>query len=114
MTTDPSSSVTQARKELGARLRQLRRAAGLTGQQLALATGQHFTRISRIENGVQAPTERNIRQWCVACHAEDQTADLIATALSVESSRPRRTSDGYSTSGTPSSTPRLTPTPPSR
>jgi transcriptional regulator with XRE-family HTH domain len=85
VTTDPSSSVAQARRELGARLRQLRKSAGLTGQALADATGQHFTRISRIENGVQPPTERNIRDWCAACGAEDQIRDLIATARSVES-----------------------------
>jgi transcriptional regulator with XRE-family HTH domain len=69
---DKGSSVAQARKELGVRLRQLRKSAGLTGQTLAEATGQHFTRISRIENGVQKPTEQNIRDWCVACGAEDQ------------------------------------------
>ena len=85
MITDPSSSVVQARKELGARLRQLRKSAGLTGQALADATGQHFTRVSRIENGAQPPTERNIRDWCTACGAEDQIPDLIATAQSVES-----------------------------
>jgi transcriptional regulator with XRE-family HTH domain len=84
VSTDPSSSVLQARKELGARLRQLRRSAGLTDQELAAATGQHFTRISRIENGVQAPTERNIRDWCTACGAEDQIPDLVATATSIE------------------------------
>lgn len=85
MTTDPSSSGAQARKELGARLRQLRKAAGLTGQAIADATGQHFTRVSRIENGVQPPTERNIRDWCTACGAEDQIPELIATAQAVES-----------------------------
>lgn len=85
MTTDPSSSSAQARKELGAWLRQLRKSAGLTGQALADATGQHFTRVSRIENGAQAPTERNIRDWCATCGAEDQIPDLIATAQSVES-----------------------------
>jgi transcriptional regulator with XRE-family HTH domain len=85
VTTDPSSSVALARKDLGARLRQLRKSAGLTGQALADATGQHFTRISRIENGVQPPTERNIRDWCAACGAKDQIPDLIATAQSVES-----------------------------
>ena len=84
MTTDPHSSAAQARKELGARLRRLRKSAELTGQALADATGQHFTRVSRIENGVQAPTERNIRDWCVACGAEDQIPDLIATAQAVE------------------------------
>ena len=85
MNTDPSSSVAQARKELGVRLRQLRKSAGLTGQALADATGQHFTRVSRIENGAQPPTERNIREWCTACGAEDQIPDLVATAQSVES-----------------------------
>ncbi len=85
MITDPSSSVVQARKELGARLRQLRKSAGLTGQALAAATGQHFTRVSRIENGAQPPTERNIRDWCTACGAEDQIPDLIATARTVDS-----------------------------
>jgi transcriptional regulator with XRE-family HTH domain len=85
MKTDPSSSVQQARKELGARLRNLRKAAGLTGKELAAATGQHFTRISRIENGGQPPTESNIRAWCITCGAEDQLPDLLATAQSIES-----------------------------
>jgi transcriptional regulator with XRE-family HTH domain len=85
LNTDPSSSVHQARKELGARLRLLRKAAGLTGKQLAAATGQHFTRISRIENGGQAPSERNIRDWCTVCGAADQVPDLLATAQSIES-----------------------------
>lgn len=85
MTTDPSSSVHEARKNLGARLRQLRTAAGLSGKQLAAATGQHFTRISRIENGRQAPTERNIRDWCTACAAVDEIPDLIASTRSIES-----------------------------
>src|SRR5262249_23521363 len=62
-----------------------RKSAGLTGQALADATGQHFTRVSRIENGVQPPTERNIRDWCAACGAEDQIPDLLATARAVES-----------------------------
>ena len=84
MTTDPRSPVAQARKELGARLRQLRKSAELTGQALADATGQHFTRVSRIENGAQAPTERNLRDWCAACGGEDQIPDLIATAQAVE------------------------------
>lgn len=84
-TIDPSSSIAEGRRELGVRLRQLRKSAGLTGQAVADATGQHFTRVSRIENGVQPPTERNIRDWCIACGAEDQIPDLIATARAVDS-----------------------------
>jgi transcriptional regulator with XRE-family HTH domain len=84
VSTDPSSSGVQARRELGARLRQLRKAAGLTGGEVARATDQHVTRISRIENGRQPPTEANIRAWCAVCGAEDQLADLLATARSIE------------------------------
>jgi transcriptional regulator with XRE-family HTH domain len=42
--------------ELGARPRQIRKAAGLTGKAVAEATGQPITRVSRIENGTQPPT----------------------------------------------------------
>jgi len=83
--TVPPSPAAQARRDLGLRLRQIRKAAGLTGQMLATATGQHFTRISRIENGVQPPTDRNIADWCTACGAEEQIGDLIATAQVAES-----------------------------
>jgi transcriptional regulator with XRE-family HTH domain len=67
------------------RLRQIRLSAGLTGRAVGTATGQHVTRISRVENGVQMPTEKNIREWCTACGADEQISDLIATARSVES-----------------------------
>lgn len=85
MTTDPRSPVATARKELGSRLRQLRKAAGLTQQAVADATGQHVTRVSRIENGGQAPTERQVTDWCAVCRADAQIPDLIATARAAES-----------------------------
>ncbi|MFG1790581.1 helix-turn-helix domain-containing protein [Nocardia sp. NPDC049149] len=95
MTGKRKGSVEQVRRELGGRLREVRRAAGLTGRQLAAATGQHFTRVSKIENGVQAPTERDVREWCAACAAADQEAELIAVlrvadSASVESRRESR------------------------
>ena len=85
MTTNPSSSAKQAQQTLGIRLRDLRKDVGLTGRELAAATGQHYTRVSKIENGVQAPTDHDIRQWCRVCAADDQVSDLIATLRSVES-----------------------------
>lgn len=85
MTTSPSSSARQARKALGARLREIRKDAGLSGRALAAATGQHYTRVSKIENGVQHPSNHDIRVWCRACTAEPQIPDLIATARAVES-----------------------------
>ncbi len=66
-------------------MRQLRRKAGLTQQAVAEATGQHGTRVSRIENGGQPPTERNIRDWCTVCRAEADIPELLATAEAVES-----------------------------
>ena len=80
-----TSSAKEAKKALGARMREVRRDAGLTARALAAATGQHFTRVSKIENGTQAPTDSDIRAWCAACDAEDRVMELIATARAVES-----------------------------
>lgn len=85
MSTPPSSSAREAQRALGARLREIRRDAGLSGRALAAATRQHFTRVSKIEHGVQPPTDKDIRDWCRACDAEEQVPDLIATARVVES-----------------------------
>ena len=85
MSTSPSSSAKQAQRALGARLREIRKDAGLTGRALAAATGQHHTRVSKIENGVQPPSDQDIRDWCRVCTAEQQVPDLIATARTVES-----------------------------
>ncbi|MEN3306282.1 MAG: hypothetical protein V7603_2484 [Micromonosporaceae bacterium] len=85
MTTSPSSAARQAQEALGVRLRELRKDAGFTGRTLAAATGQHFTRVSKIEHGVQPPSDADIREWCRACGAEDQIPDLIATLRAVES-----------------------------
>jgi transcriptional regulator with XRE-family HTH domain len=85
VTTSPSSAARQAQEALGARLREIRKDAGLTGRALAAVTGQHYTRVSKIENGVQSPSDRDIRDWCQACSAEPQVPDLIATLRTVES-----------------------------
>ena len=85
MSTNPSSSARQAADALGARLREIRKDAGLSGRALAAATGQHFTRVSKLEHGVQAPSDHDIRDWCRICGAEEQIPDLIATARAVQS-----------------------------
>ena len=85
MNTSPSSSAKQAQEALGARLREIRNDAGLSGRALAAATGQHFTRVSKLEHGVQTPSGQDIRGWCRACGAEEQIPDLIATARVVQS-----------------------------
>lgn len=79
-----SSQVQQARASFGARLREMRKDARLTGRALASLSGIHFTKVSRIENGRQSPSEDDIRAWCRSCKAEDQSADLIATLRGIE------------------------------
>ncbi|GGK09795.1 hypothetical protein GCM10010123_44660 [Pilimelia anulata] len=83
MNTSPSS-VARARRELGARLRRIRKDAGLTGRALGLLTAQHLTRISRIENGIQFPTRQQIVDWCTACGAADRIEDLTTIAANIE------------------------------
>ena len=57
----------------------------MSARALASATGQHYTRISKIEHGVQAPNDADIHAWCRSCDAEDQVPELIATLRAVES-----------------------------
>jgi transcriptional regulator with XRE-family HTH domain len=85
VSTKLTSPAQQAREALGARLREIRKSAGLTGRALAVSIGCHFTKVSRIENGGQAPSEDNIKAWCRACGAESEIPDLIATARAIES-----------------------------
>ena len=75
----------QAREALGARLREIRRDAGLSGRQLAALAGWHFTKVSKLENGKQHPSDDDIRAWCADCQAPGEIADLIASAHNVES-----------------------------
>lgn len=80
----PSSSVQQARQALGARLREIRTDAGLTGQRLAGLAGWHSSKVSRIELGTQNPSPDDIRAWCHHCRAKGQTRDLLASLQAVE------------------------------
>ncbi|MBF6438029.1 helix-turn-helix domain-containing protein [Nocardia cyriacigeorgica] len=87
MTTSPSSSAQDARRALGLRLRDLRTRSGLTIRELSagLSGGKHYTRISKIENGRQLPTARDISEWCRLTGATDHEQDLLATLRAVDS-----------------------------
>ncbi|MEU1788930.1 helix-turn-helix transcriptional regulator [Streptomyces sparsogenes] len=78
MPPHPSSSVQKAREDLAGRLREIRRDAGITGRELAVRCGWSESKSSRIENAKTPPSDADIRAWCRACGAEDQTSDLIA------------------------------------
>ncbi|MEE4588967.1 helix-turn-helix transcriptional regulator [Streptomyces antimycoticus] len=85
MPASPSSSAQAAREALAVRLAHLVRDAGITGRELSARCGWHPAKTSRILRAKAAPSEADIRAWCTACSAQDQTADLIATARAVDS-----------------------------
>ncbi|EKX63922.1 XRE family transcriptional regulator [Streptomyces ipomoeae] len=85
MTVSPSSSAQAAREALAVRLTHLRKDAGLSGKELSARCGWHPAKTTRLQKAEAAPSDADIRAWCAACGAEDQAADLIATARAVDS-----------------------------
>ncbi|MEV6863571.1 helix-turn-helix transcriptional regulator [Streptosporangium subroseum] len=73
-----SSSLEQARRALGLRLREIRIDADLTGKALASLAGWDRTKVSKIEYGKQPPTPGDITTWCRHCGADEMAPDLIA------------------------------------
>ncbi|MFD7719136.1 helix-turn-helix domain-containing protein [Streptomyces sp. NPDC059814] len=84
MAASPSSSAQQARQALADRLADLCRDVGLSGRDIAERCGWHPSKSSRIMNARTPPSADDIRAWCVACGAEDQTNDLIASRQNAE------------------------------
>lgn len=80
----PSSSVQDARRALGQRLREIREEADLTGRELAKRAGWHESKTSRLEHGKTPPTHADIRTWTRICGAIEQAPDLIATSRGIE------------------------------
>ncbi|MGH3824982.1 MAG: helix-turn-helix domain-containing protein [Pseudonocardiaceae bacterium] len=79
-----STSVDEARNALGKRLRELRREAGQTGKQLAESLLWPASKVSKIENGRQTPTDDDIRDWTRATNSEGQTEALLASLHTLE------------------------------
>lgn len=80
----PSSSIQEARRALGQRLREIRKDSGLTGRELAKRAGWHESKTSRLEHGRTPPSDGDIRAWTLICGATDQAPDLIATARGID------------------------------
>ena len=64
--TSGVSSLHEARLALGKRLRELRRQADLSGRELAEALRWPPSKVSKLENGRQSPTDDDIRAWAEA------------------------------------------------
>jgi transcriptional regulator with XRE-family HTH domain len=78
------TSVHEARRALGLRLRELRRSASLTGQQLAESLTWPPSKISKLENGRQTPTDDDIRAWTSATDSKADTEALLASLHTLE------------------------------
>lgn len=85
MAVSPFPAVEEARRSLGARLRELRRAAGFKpARAFAARAGWSESKVSRIENGVTSPDEDDLRAYAQHSGAPQAYADLLATASSIE------------------------------
>ncbi|MDQ3153015.1 MAG: DUF5753 domain-containing protein [Actinomycetota bacterium] len=72
------------RARLAARLRAVRATAFSSGNKFATAIGRPQSRVSKLETGVQLPTEKDIREWVTATGAGDaveaELMELVAAA----------------------------------
>lgn len=78
------SGAEQARQAFGARLREVRKAAHLSGLELATRAGWHSAKVSRIEHGKQIPSDADLVLWCDLCEANLLLPDMRAALANVE------------------------------
>lgn len=78
------SNVLEARYALGKRLRELRLQAGFNGRQLAEALSWPPSKVSKLENGRQTPTDDEIRAWARATNSENETEALLTSLHTFE------------------------------
>jgi transcriptional regulator with XRE-family HTH domain len=78
------TSVHEARDALGKRLRELRLTTTMSGRQLAESLSWPPSKVSKLENGRQTPTDDDIREWTRATGSEDETEALLASLHTLE------------------------------
>lgn len=78
------TSVHEARDALGKRLRELRQRAELSGRQLAESLAWPPSKVSKLENARQTPTDDDIRGWTRATSSEGETEALLAFLHTLE------------------------------
>ncbi|MZD17017.1 XRE family transcriptional regulator [Streptomyces sp. SID5476] len=66
-------------------MRGFRKDAGFpSGRAFAVATGWAESKVSRLENGKQNPSEDDIRVWCIKTNRHEIVDDLIATVRHID------------------------------
>lgn len=78
------TSVREARDALGKRLRELRQQADMSGRQFAESLSWPPSKVSKLENGRQIPSDDDIRAWTRAANSEGETEALLASLHTLE------------------------------
>ena len=78
------ANVYEARSALGKRLRELRQRANLTGRQVAESLAWPASKVSKLENGRQTPTDEDIRSWTRLTQSAAETEALLASLHTLE------------------------------
>jgi transcriptional regulator with XRE-family HTH domain len=78
------TSIHEARTALGQRLRELRSSAGITGRALAESLSWPASKVSKLENGRQTPTDEDIRGWTRITDSAGETDALLASLHTLE------------------------------
>lgn len=78
------TSVHEARGALGKRLRELRQQADMSGRRLAESLSWPPSKVSKLENGRQTPTDDDIGGWTRATNSEGETEALLASLHTLE------------------------------
>lgn len=82
--TSGASNVHEARNALGKRLRELRQQADLSGRQLAESLSWPPSKISKLENARQTPSDDDIQAWTRATGGEAHTEALLVSLHTLE------------------------------
>jgi transcriptional regulator with XRE-family HTH domain len=79
-----ASNVHEACNALGKRLRELRQQADVSGRQLATLLSWPPSKVSKLENGRQTPSDDDIRAWTRATSSDGDTEALLASLHTLE------------------------------
>lgn len=75
------STFENRRADFGARLREIREAAGLSGTELANALGWHQTKVSKIERGRQTASDSDVVEWLAATGGSESLVEQLRNDL---------------------------------
>ncbi|MEU8773363.1 helix-turn-helix transcriptional regulator [Streptomyces sp. NPDC048606] len=85
MASSPHAAIEEARKTLGARLREIRRRAGFgTARAFGARAGWSESKVSRLKNGVTSPSEEDLHQYASLSGDPALFQDLFATAAGID------------------------------